>query len=435
MKSTSTTSNQRRALLVGVLLDSQADSNSLDELARLADTDGIEVVDRAIQHRHHPDTAYYIGEGKAQEIAAMLQQHNANESLINLVIFDSDLLPAQVRNLENVFNPKDVDDQAEPVRVIDRTELILDIFATHARTRQSKLQVDLAHLEYTLPRLKHMWTHFSRIAGRAMVSRGPGEKQLEVDRRLARDRITRLKREIQNIQERRKREVSTRSDNFSIALVGYTNAGKSTLMNALTGAGVLVEDKLFSTLDTKTHAWALKSGQKVLLSDTVGFIHNLPHHLVASFHATLEEVAVADLLLHVVDSSSCDAEQQIDAVNTVLAQLKCSDKRTIILLNKIDQADPLDLAVLSKKTNGISISALKGTGLDLLDKYIEEVIMAYQLECELKVPLENGKAIAYISAWGRISHQAVTKKYIKFRVRLGPREAYKAIALGAIPSR
>lgn len=430
MHNVSLTSSKQQVLLVGVNLGGA--SADIDELERLADTDGVEVIDTITQRRDKPDPAYYIGRGKADEICNLINEYRANEKLINAVIFDNDLSPAQVRNLEQAFNPGPSINPANMVRVIDRTELILDIFATHARTRQAKLQVELARLEYAMPRLKHLWGHFSRIAGRAKIGRGPGEKQLEVDRRLARDRIISLKKELEHIKKHRHQEVAARSENFTVCLVGYTNAGKSTLMNKLTRAGVLVEDKLFSTLDTKTHIWKLKSGQKVLLSDTVGFIHNLPHNLVASFQATLEETAMADLLLHIVDSSSDMVERQLESVQSVLKELGCGNKRVLILLNKVDRADPMDVAILQKQTNGIAVSALRGDGLEILDRQLENIISEYQREWDFKIPLDNGRVLAYLAGRGKIVKQSVTNKYIKVKVRLGQRDAYKAITMGAV---
>lgn len=429
MHTVSSTVNTRQMLLVGVGLSGA--SANLDELARLADADGVVVLDEITQRRDRPDPAYYIGRGKADEIYSLINDYRSNQQRVDAVIFDNDLSPAQVRNLEQAFNPGPAVSPADMVRVIDRTELILDIFATHARSRQAKLQVEVARLEYTLPRLKHLWSHFSRLAGRAKIGRGPGEQQLEMDRRLARERIVVLKKELQHIRKHRHQEVAARSENFTVCLVGYTNAGKSTLMNKLTRAGVLVEDKLFSTLDTKTHIWKLASGQKALLSDTVGFIRNLPHNLVASFQATLEEAAMADLLLHVADSSSPDAERQIESVQSVLKELGCADKRTLVLLNKTDRADPMETALLQRKTNGIPISALKGGGLEVLDRELENIISQYQQEWSFKVPIGNGRVIAYLAARGKIVKQSVTNKYIKVKVRLGQRDAYKAIAMGA----
>lgn len=412
-------------------LDRDGAPANMEELERLADTDGAVVIEKVTQRRERPDPAYYIGRGKAQEIADLIRDYKDTDKYIDAVIFDSDLSPAHQRNLEEVFNPDKPRSEIEGVKVIDRTELILDIFATHARTKQAKFQVELAQLEYNLPRLKHLWSHFSKLAGRVMIGRGPGEKQLELDRRMARNRIVHFKRELKDIQDRRRQEASSRAESFNVCLIGYTNAGKSTLMNKLTNTDVLVEDKLFSTLDTKTHVWKLKSGQKILLSDTVGFIHKLPHHLVASFYATLEEVSTADLLLHVVDSSSVEASKHIEAVHQVLKDLKCADKKTMVLLNKVDRADPMEMAIIQKQTGGIAISALRGTGLEVLDAEMEKVISEHQREWNFRIPIGNGKAMAYLAARGKITKQSVTNKYMKIRVRLGQRDAYKAIGMGA----
>ncbi|MFA5794388.1 MAG: GTPase HflX [Candidatus Brocadiia bacterium] len=423
------TVHKLQVLLVG--LDRDGAPANMEELERLADTDGAVVIEKVTQRRERPDPAYYIGRGKAQEIADLIRDYKDTDKYIDAVIFDSDLSPAHQRNLEEVFNPDKPRSEIEGVKVIDRTELILDIFATHARTKQAKFQVELAQLEYNLPRLKHLWSHFSKLAGRVMIGRGPGEKQLELDRRMARNRIVHFKRELKDIQDRRRQEASSRAESFNVCLIGYTNAGKSTLMNKLTNTDVLVEDKLFSTLDTKTHVWKLKSGQKILLSDTVGFIHKLPHHLVASFYATLEEVSTADLLLHVVDSSSVEASKHIEAVHQVLKDLKCADKKTMVLLNKVDRADPMEMAIIQKQTGGIAISALRGTGLEVLDAEMEKVISEHQREWNFRIPIGNGKAMAYLAARGKITKQSVTNKYMKIRVRLGQRDAYKAIGMGA----
>ena len=258
-----------------------------------------------VQRRDQPDTATYLGKGKVQELKVLVESHDAD-----LIIFDNDLSPGQTRNLEKACG----------VKVIDRTELILDIFATHAQTYEARLAVELAQLEYSLPRLKQMWTHLSRIK-MGVGMRGPGEKQLEVDRRLVEKRIYELKTELTSIQKRKERLVASRQDRMTVCLVGYTNAGKSTLMNSLTEAEVLAEDKLFATLDTRTRRWHLPGWGPVLLSDTVGFIRDLPHRLIASFKATLEEARGADLLLHVADGSKSAVLEQIDAVFDVLAEL------------------------------------------------------------------------------------------------------------------
>jgi len=422
VKDTILTVQNKRAILVDVahqaLGKNRANINSLDELSLLASTAGAIVVDRIIQRREKPDNAYYIGRGKAEELAGL-----ASENQVDYIIFDNDLSPGQIRNLEEVVG----------VSVIDRTELILAIFGTHARTTQSRLQLELAHLEYTLPRLKHLWGHLSRLGGGVRGDRGPGEKQLEVDRRLAFNRITTLKRELKKIQTRREDEVAARAEDFTVALVGYTNAGKSTLMNTLTDLDQLVENKLFSTLDTKTHIWEFGSGQKVLLSDTVGFISNLPHNLVESFHATLEEVRQADLLLHVVDASSPDAEIQISAVNTVLVEIGCDNKDTIIIFNKIDQADRIEVEILRKKFPDVCvISALKMIGIGELEERLEKIISARQVELTVKVPVENGRLLAYLHEHGIILDKKISDSHFKVHLRIGRRDLFKAKELGLV---
>ncbi|MHB8862639.1 MAG: GTPase HflX [Pirellulaceae bacterium] len=277
------------AVLVRVILPNQRfEEDPLAELEGLATTAGTRVVCGLTQRRQRPDATTFLGRGKVEELAALVDTHG-----VDVVIFDNDLSPGQTRNLE----------QALDVKVIDRTELILDIFATHAQTYESRLAVELAQLEYSLPRLKRLWTHLSRLK-LGIGMRGPGEKQLEVDRRLVERRIHELRDELREFEKRKERQVAARDDHMTVSLVGYTNAGKSTLMNALTNANVLVQDKLFATLDTRTRRWQLPHWGPVLLSDTVGFIRQLPHRLIASFKATLEESRQADLLLHVADASN-----------------------------------------------------------------------------------------------------------------------------------
>ena len=293
---------QEKAILMGVNLPTSPKkySQELAELASLAETAEVEVLARITQNRQgfHPGT--YVGKGKVEEIKGFAEQLAAT-----LIISDDDLSPGQARNLEQIIG----------LRVIDRTELILHIFACHAQTREAKLQVELAQLEYALPRLKRLWLHLDRYEG-GIGTRGPGEKQLETDKRLIQKRIRDLSHAIVDIQQRKIREVKQRSGKFAtVGLVGYTNAGKSTLMNALTAAEVVVEDKLFATLETRTRGWQLSKNRQVMLSDTVGFIDKLPHHLVASFKATLEEAAQSDILLHVVDVAHPDSEHQIAVVN------------------------------------------------------------------------------------------------------------------------
>ncbi|MEE9414238.1 MAG: GTPase HflX, partial [Acidimicrobiales bacterium] len=272
------------AILVGVHLpEASILDDGLAELAGLVETAGATIVGRMTQNRKAPDKTTYLGRGKVEELGLLVEASDAD-----IVVFDNDLSPAQIRNLE----------QAIGVKVLDRTEVILDIFSTRAQTHESRLAVELAQLEYSLPRLKRMWTHLSRMK-MGVGMRGPGEKQLETDRRLVEKRITDLRNNLKQIEKRKEREVAARGDRMTVSLVGYTNAGKSTLMNTLTEATVLAEDKLFATLDTRTKRWHLPGWGPVLLSDTVGFIRNLPHRLIASFKATLEEARQADLLIHV----------------------------------------------------------------------------------------------------------------------------------------
>jgi len=295
--------------------------DSLKELTLLADTAGALVVAQAMQRRAALDPAMFLSRGKREQVRDLLAMHEAG-----LLIFDEDLSPAQARNLE-----KDLQ-----VRVIDRTELILDIFARRARTREAMLQVELAQLEYTLPRLTRMWEHFGRLGG-GIGTRGPGETQLEVDRRRVRKRIRMLKDKLEGVEREREAQRKGRTRFFRAALVGYTNAGKSTIFNGLTRAGVLAEDKLFATLDTTTRAVGLSGGeQRILVSDTVGFIRKLPHHLVASFHATLLEVREADLILHVVDASHPCHEDQMRTVEQVLGEILTREAPRLIILNKAD---------------------------------------------------------------------------------------------------
>jgi GTPase len=395
---------QEKALLVGVILHgSQVDPRDpLGELESLAGAAGAKVVDKVIQNRDRPAPACYIGKGKAQEIATRAEATGAD-----VIIFDNDLSPAQIRELEEIIDRK----------VIDRSELILDIFASRAQTKQARLQVELAQLEYTSPRLRGMWTHLERVAGMGgagqagavggIGTRGPGERQIEIDRRIVSKRVTALKRDIKEIEERKQREVFSRRDWFTVSIVGYTNAGKSTLMNALTDAGVLVEDKLFATLDTRTRRWNLGEGFVAMLSDTVGFVRDIPHHLVASFHATLEEALTADLLLHVVDASSPVADLQIQAVEKVLAQLHCPDKATILVLNKADKAD--DDASLNRlrrlKADTVTLSARNGVGVDKLVEAVKDEIRKQHRIVEIEVDPADNELISWLSAHGKIMDQ------------------------------
>lgn len=420
---TSLSVHAERAFLIGcVLPGEEEDEDSLEELTRLAITAGAQPVGTMIQHRHAPDPATYIGRGKVDQLKDTIKEKD-----VEVVIVDHDLTPSQVRNLETMLE----------VKVIDRSELILDIFATHARTKQAKLQVELAQLEYTLPRLRRMWTHLSRIVGGmkstgGIGTRGPGEKQIEVDRRLAHKRIYDLKKRLREIQQRKEREVKARRDEFLVSLVGYTNAGKSTLMNALTGAGVLVEDKLFATLDTRTRRLELESGISVLLSDTVGFIRRLPHHLVASFHATLEEARQADLLLHIVDASAEQALRQIQAVEDVLKELGCRETPTLLVLNKIDLVrDTSSYAMLRAMfPEAISISALTGEGIETLRMEIAQRAEARRITVRVRSSQTLGKVLATLSEVGEILQSEYDEDGGALVARVEPRHLGLLSSLG-----
>jgi len=360
---------QERAFLVGV--DSKESSNgwsidsSIEELSYLAKTAGAEVVGRLAQKLERPSPTYYLGRGKLEELIKLREECN-----YTVVIFNDELLPRQQRNLEEALD----------VKVIDRTALILDIFARRAQTREGQLQVELAQHQYLLPRLAGQWSHLERLGG-GIGTRGPGESQLETDRRLIRRRIGRLQTQIEAVRRHRElyRQKRRQSGIPVVALVGYTNAGKSTLLNALSQASVLVEDKLFSTLDPVTRRLSLPQGKQLLLTDTVGFIHKLPPSIVAAFRATLEELTEADLLLHVVDITHDDAAEQFQTVQEILAELGLDNKPQLTVLNKMDliaaNKDEMNNLALNKAvkpldSDTLAISALKGWGLDELMRKI-----------------------------------------------------------------
>ena len=379
-----------KAFLVSVALPERPwlGDDPLDELRGLATTAGARIVGGLCQKRQKINPATYIGKGKVEELTNHVHATDAD-----VVIFDNNLSPPQIRNLE----------KATDVKVLDRSELILDIFATRARSVEARMQVELAQLEYALPRLRKMWSHLGRISG-GIGARGPGETQLEEDRRLVDARIRDLKAKLGEVQARKDRAVATRREEHTISLVGYTNAGKSTLMNVLTSAGVLAEDKLFSTLDTRTRQWHIKDWGRVLLSDTVGFIRDLPHHLIASFKATLEEAHQARLLLHVVDASNPTAEEQIQAVNAVLKELGCGDRPTLLVLNKIDRVPDLSfLQVLQQHhPRAVAISAATRQGLDALALAVVEELAADFTSAIVETGAGNGKVLAYLAAHAEI---------------------------------
>lgn len=394
-----------RSILARLILpDSIVEDDPLEELHGLAATAGTHVVDELTQKRGTPDHSTYLGKGKVEELRLMVEKHQAD-----VIFFDNDLSPAQVRNLEKVTKAK----------VIDRTELILDIFAAGARTHEARLAVELAQLEYSLPRLKRMWTHLSRQS-MGVGMRGPGEKQLEVDRRLAQKRIHDLKEELTRVETRREREVAARDDIPTISLVGYTNAGKSTLMNAVTNADVLAQDKLFATLETRTRRWHLPNWGHVLLSDTVGFIRDLPHSLVASFKSTLEETRQADLLLHVADASSPNVFEQITAVYQVLEELGIEAKDTLLVLNKIDAIESPRLLnrVLDRYPRAIPVSAKTGKGFGPLCEVVGEALSRGFMDVEVDVAHSDGKLLAYLSAKGKIESRKFGNDLVTVRARM-----------------
>ncbi|MBI3919818.1 MAG: GTPase HflX [Armatimonadetes bacterium] len=395
-------------MLIGVhFRDGEGDVEaSLDELAALADTAGADIVGKVIQRRDAIHPALFIGKGKVAELSELCRAGQAD-----LVVFDHDLAPVQIRNLERETG----------VRVIDRTELILDIFAHRARTRQAKLQVELAQLQYQLPRLRRLWTHLSRIEG-GIGLRGPGEMQIEVDRRRARQRIGDLQASLEQIQRRKTQETLGRQEFFTVAMVGYTNVGKTALMNALTGERLFTENRLFATLDATTRSLQLPGGQTVLLTDTVGFIQNIPHHLVASFHATLEEVREADLLLHVVDASHPERRNQITSVERVLGELGCTDQPTVWVLNKCDLVDEGSLPKEQDQyEETVRTSAVKGTGLHLLKQSIEKLVHKQQVEIEIELPAAEGRVAAYIAEHGTILSREYQNAHVRLRAVLHPR--------------
>ena len=387
-----------------ILPEDQVALDPLEELHGLATTAGTEVVDELVQRRSTVDHSTYLGKGKVEELRLLVEQHDAD-----VVVFDNDLTPAQTRNLEKATNAK----------VIDRTELILDIFAAGARTYESRLAVELAQLEYSLPRLKRMWTHLSRQA-MGVGMRGPGEKQLEVDRRLAQKRIHDLKQDLAKVERRREQQVQGRTEAPTVSLVGYTNAGKSTLMNALTEADVEAADKLFATLDTRTRRWQLPGWGTVLLSDTVGFIRDLPHSLVASFKSTLEETRQADLLMHVADASSPAVFEQITAVYRVLEELDIEEKDTLLVLNKIDAIDDVGVLnrVLNRYPNAIPVSARSHKGLATLVEAVGEALGREFMELEVDVDPSDGKLLAYLAAKGEILSREFDESLMTIHVRI-----------------
>ncbi|RKU11981.1 GTPase HflX [Candidatus Poribacteria bacterium] len=404
-----------RAILVGVKLRDtlmHETEESLQELRQLTETAGIEVVCETIQARNVPNPTYFIGEGKVKELKDVVAELEADA-----IIFDEELSPAQTRNIENVLD----------IATVDRTGLILQVFAQRALTSEARLQVALAQLEYALPRLTRMWTHLSRIAtsggSGSGALRGPGETQLEMDRRWVRRQISQVKKALETVEKRRQVQRRNRAEKVKVSLVGYTNAGKSTLFNTLTGENVLAEDKLFATLDSTTRRVSLPENQNILLSDTVGFIKKLPHQLVAAFKATLEEVAEADLLLHVVDISHPEAETQIAAVDTVLQELDASDIPMVMAFNKIDQLEKEDQLHILKAhyPEAIPISAQRGDGIEVLMEALAQRFASHGTMIDLSIPYTEGKALDMLYKHGTVLGTEYAEDGVHVKARLPSR--------------
>ena len=384
---------QERAILIGLERDgiSKWDlADSMEELRELANSAGAEVVSTVTQKLEKPTAPYYIGRGKAELIKASFKDQQ-----VTSVIFNDELSPAQGRNLENLLSRK----------VLDRTQLILDIFAQRARSREGRLQIELAQLQYLLPRLTRMWHHLSRQTG-GIGTRGPGETQLEVDRRRVQERIARLERELEGVRRVRsvQRQGRKRHQWPVAAVVGYTNAGKSTLLNLLTGASLIAEDRLFATLDPTTRSLTLPNKQRLLLTDTVGFLRKLPHTLIESFKATLEEVNQADLLIHVVDLSHPRVEEHIEAVDSVTKELGAYGKQTLIVFNKIDAVESEELIEVYRRRflHSVAISARTGAGVSALVQALEDELESWRLRSRFRVPMKEAGLIAEVHRVGHV---------------------------------
>ena len=392
------------------------------ELRALAETAGAIVVGELTQKRGKPRAKTYLGKGKVQELAHLVRITDAS-----LVIFDNDLTPAQIRSLEEVLQCK----------LIDRSELILDIFANRATTHMARLQVEIAQLEYTYPRLRAMWDHLGQIVGGAPVgigTRGPGEQQIEIDRRLANRRLVQLKRELVDIHARKTREVAQRNvDHYTVGLVGYTNAGKSTLFNRLTAGGAYAHDKLFATLASRVERWELGGGNAAMLSDTVGFIRDLPHHLVASFRSTLEETVAAQLLVVLVDAADRNAPMHLTTVMHTLDEIGAHGQPRLIVVNKTDQLQrPADLLVwLNHWPEAIPVSAVRGDGIDELTDAVRRHMLGTIRRVHVTVPLHESRTIAFLEKRAEVLDRHYDAAQVELTVRLGRRQVDQLLAQGA----
>jgi GTP-binding protein HflX len=398
---------REKIILVGVILPGRHEDDveaHLDELAQLIDTAGADVVARVVQRRREPDPATYIGKGKAEELHELSLAVDSDT-----VVFDDELTPAQQRNLEKILGRT----------AIDRTAVILDIFAQNARTQAGKAQVELAQLQYRLPRLRGRGGTLSQQGG-GIGTRGPGETQLEVDRRRLVRRMQKLEHDLKELRKHREvqRKQRTSSPFHTVSIVGYTNAGKSTLLNRLTDAGVLAENRLFATLDPRTRRLQLPGGETVILSDTVGFIRKLPHQLVEAFRSTLEEVAESDLLLHIVDGSAPNAQEQIDAVHEVLREIKADDRPELLAVNKADIAGPEAKSIVAQYPGSVLFSAETGEGVDELLQALSDQLRALADVVELLVPFDRGDVVAALHREGEVLLESHEDEGTRIRARL-----------------
>lgn len=394
-----------RAVVAGITLpdDPINAADAMDEVKSLVEAAGVEIVGELHQNRRLPDRTTCLGAGRVDDLRQL-----ADERRASVVVFSRDLTPSQGVNLEKQLGR----------RVIDRSQLIMDLFAVRARTHQARLQVELAQLEYSLPRLKRMWTHLDRMKG-GIGMRGPGETQLELDRREIEKKISDRRRRIETIERAHALRREGRAGRYTVGLIGYTNAGKSTLFNVLTHSEVLAENRPFTTLDTKTSTWRIAPGCTVLLSDTVGFVRNLPHHLIASFHATLQEALEADLLLHVVDGSRSDALSLIAAVESVLAEVGAADRPRVLVVNKVDAV--ADRAMCARfGSDALLLSARTGEGMEELSRLITGKARAADRIVSLRIPHTDGAAMAALQARAEILSSESDADGTVLRARVPP---------------
>lgn len=402
-----------RVILVGVQLGEETEAeNSLDELKELARTAGAVTVGKMIQPREYFHPATYIGKGKIEELRILINELEATG-----IICDDELTPAQLRNLEDALETK----------IMDRTMVILDIFAARAATSEGKLQVEMAQLKYRMTRLSGLGTTLSRLGG-GIGTRGPGEKKLETDRRIIRDRITKLQRELEEVRNHREVQRQKRSRNLTpvAAIVGYTNAGKSTLLNKLTDAGVLSEDKLFATLDPTTRVFRLPNGEKILLTDTVGFIRKLPHNLIEAFKSTLEEAKYADIIIHVVDCVNPDMDRQMAAVYETLEQLQVGDKPIITLFNKCDMLEASPSAKDLKARSTVNVSAKTGMGLEAFQETLQDIILESRIHIKRCFGYNDAWRIQLIREYGQLISEEYTAEGIEIEAFV-PKEVYSKL--------